>query len=113
MTMTEKLAIFRDTGIGSRLLKAAERFVRDDYIFAADEGSDHEPTQFERMMMEDMVNGLFADPEFDDLLQEAARGMKAGGADPEGVDLPRTEHASGCPSGDFGPCDCPQENASE
>lgn len=44
--MTEKLAIFRDTGIGSRLLKAAERYVREDYVFGADEGDDHEPTQF-------------------------------------------------------------------
>ena len=36
-----------------------------------------------------MVNGLFADDEFAALLQEAARGMKAGGMDPEGIDLPR------------------------
>jgi hypothetical protein len=93
--MTERLAIYRDTGIGSRLLKAAERYVREDYVFAADEGSDHEPTQFERMMMEDMVNGMFGDPGFDEILQEAARGMKAGGMDPEGIDLPRTPQESG------------------
>lgn len=87
--MSEALAIFRDTGLGSRLLRAAERYVRDDYVFGADGGDDHEPTKFERMMMEDMVNGLFADEEFAALLQEAARGMKAGGMDPEGVDHPR------------------------
>lgn len=43
------------------------------------------------MMMEDMVNGLFADDEFAALLQEAALGMKAGGMDPEGIDLPRAD----------------------
>lgn len=93
--MDDRLAIFRDTGIGSKLLKAAERYVRDDYVFGSDEGFDHDPSKFERMMMEDMVNGLFADDEFAALLQEAARGMKAGGMDPEGVDLPPSPQETG------------------
>lgn len=89
--MTDKLAIFRDTGIGTRLSAAADRFAAE-YVFSPDEGADHDPTDFERMLLLDMLAGLFADEEFSGILQEAARGMKAAGLDPEGVDLPRAAH---------------------
>lgn len=83
--MTDKLAIFRDTGIGTRLSRAAQKYA-DDYVFSPNDGSDHEPTGFEKVLIDDMLAGLFADETFSGILQEAARGMKAGGADPEGQD---------------------------
>lgn len=89
-----RLAIFRDTGFASRLLKAAEDYA-DQYVFDAEEmSSEHEPTEFERMLLKDMLNGLFADEVFADILQEAARGMKLAGMDPEGIDLKRPVHSN-------------------
>ncbi len=67
------LPIFAEGGIGSRLLRAAESYAKDEYIFSPDEGSDHEPTEFEHMLFEDMLNGLFAHEPFAAILQEAAR----------------------------------------
>lgn len=69
------LPIFADGGLGSRLLHAAETYARDEYVFSPDEGSDHEPTEFERMLFEDMINGLFAHEPFAAILQEAARSI--------------------------------------
>lgn len=82
------LAIFRDTGFGTRLSMTAEAYL-ENYVFSPDEGSDHELNDWERMLFQDFLAGLFADRDFSDLLQEAARGMKAGGMDPEGHDLAR------------------------
>lgn len=86
--MTDGLAIFRDTGWGTRLSTAAEAYL-EDYVFSPDEGSDHELNDWERMLMQDFLAGLFSQDDFSALLQEAARGMKAGGMDPEGRDLSR------------------------
>lgn len=86
MSDIDKLAIFRDTGIGTRLSMAAEKYL-EDYVFSPDQGGDHDLTEWERMLFQDFLAGLFADEDFSDLLQEAARGMKAGGLDPEGHDL--------------------------
>ncbi len=83
--MSDKLAIFRNTGLGTRLLRALENYAKE-YVFSPDAGSDYEPSEYERMLFEDMLNGAFADPSVDSILQEAARGMKAGGMDPEGED---------------------------
>lgn len=84
--MSESLAIYRDTGFGTRLSMAAEAYL-ESYVFSPDEGSDHELNAWERMLFQDFLAGLFAHEDFADILQEAARGMKAGGMDPEGRDL--------------------------
>ena len=86
MSDDERLAIFRDTGFGTRLSMAAAKYL-ESYVFSPDEGSDHDLTEWERMLFEDFLAGLFAAEDFSDLLQEAARGMKVGGMDPEGHDL--------------------------
>jgi len=83
--MSDKLAIFRPDGLGSRLYNALAQYA-SVYVFSPDEGSDHEPSEFEKMLFSDMLAGAFAEPEVSDILQEAARGMKAGGMDPEGPD---------------------------
>lgn len=84
--MSDGLAIFRDTGFGSCLSRAAAAHIAD-YVFSPDEGSDHELTEWESMLVEDFLASLFSSEDFSSLLQEAARGMKAGGMDPEGHDL--------------------------
>jgi hypothetical protein len=82
------LAIWKTHGIGARLSDAANAYL-DEYVYSAhDHASDHEPTEFERDMMEDMLAGMFSDDRVHAILQEAARGMKAGGMDPEGPDDP-------------------------
>ena len=86
--MTDRLAIFRDTGWGTRLSTAASAHI-EDYVFSPDEGSDHELNEWEKMLVQDFLASLFSQDSFSDLLQEAARGMKAGGMDPEGHDLSR------------------------
>lgn len=83
---SEFLAIWRERGFGKRLSDACAAYLAD-YVYSPDDNyADHEPTEFERMMMEDMLAGMFANKDVDAILQEAARGMKAGGMDPEGPD---------------------------
>ncbi len=80
------LAIFREHGLGARLHRAASAYA-DDYVY--DDGqsaADYVPTEKERALLHDMLAGLFSDDGFSSILQEAARGMKAGGMDPEGPD---------------------------
>ena len=78
------LAIFRDHGLGKRLSDAATAYA-DEYVYDDGESaSDYVPTERERVLLHDMLAGLFADEKFSSILQEAARGMKAGGMDPEG-----------------------------
>lgn len=80
------LAIFRNKGFGTKLHEAATKYLAD-YVYSDDpDGScaDHELTEFERAMIDDFLHGLFADDDFSGLLQEAAKGMKAAGIDPEG-----------------------------
>ena len=80
------LAIWRPRGIAGRLSDAANAYL-DEYVYSnGDNASDHEPTEFERHMMEDMLAGMLSDERVSSILQEAARGMKAGGMDPEGPD---------------------------
>jgi hypothetical protein len=84
--MSDLLAIWRNQGLGARLSRAADSYL-SDYVYSPDDSfADHEPTEFERLMMQDMLAGMFADISVSSILQEAARGMKAGGADPEGPD---------------------------
>lgn len=86
--MTERLAIFRPNGLGTKLSEAAEKYLAD-YVYSDDPDgpyADHDLTPFERAMIEDFIAGLFGDTAFCDILQAAARGMKAGGLDPEGAD---------------------------
>ena len=95
MAPHETLAIFRDTGFGTKLSHAATKYLAD-WVYSDDPDgpyADHELTAFERAMIEDFLAGLFADDKFSGLLQEAARGMKAAGLDPEGVDLPSGDRA--------------------
>lgn len=70
----ELLPIFLDGGVGDRLMKATEAYL-SDYVFSPDEGSDHDLTEFEQMLMEDFIGGLFADEAICSILQECARGL--------------------------------------
>jgi len=80
------LAIFRPRGVGSRLYDAAAQYLAE-YVYDADNNvADHELTDFERVMVEDFLGGLFSDEAFSAVLQEMAAGMKAAGLDPEGPD---------------------------
>jgi len=72
----ELLAIWKDGGLGSRIYKAIHAYL-DDYVLSPDEGSDHEPTEFERMLLEDFFNGAISDEAVNAILQEAARAMQA------------------------------------
>lgn len=78
------LRIYNDGGLASRLMLAADKYI-EEYVYDDGESSaDHVPTDFERTLLHDMLAGLFSDEEFSAILQEAARGMKAAGLDPEG-----------------------------
>jgi hypothetical protein len=65
------LPIYAEGGIGARLLDAMEAY-RKEYVFSPDEGSDHEPTEWEQTLLEDFLNGAFNE-EVSAILQEAAR----------------------------------------
>ncbi len=81
---TELLPIWKDNGLGNRIYKALHAYL-DDYVFSPDEGPDHEPTEFERMLLEDFFNGAISDEAVNAILQEAARAIEAS-AGPENVD---------------------------
>lgn len=59
----EPVPPFAENGYGSRLLREAVAYL-NEYVFDYDSGADHEPTEFERFMMEDMLNGLFSHEPF-------------------------------------------------
>ncbi|MFG1331229.1 hypothetical protein V5F41_08230 [Xanthobacter autotrophicus] len=71
---TDLLPIFADGGIGARLSSAMEAY-RADYVFGLEDGPDHEPSEFERAMLEDFLNGAISDAAVNDILQEAARAL--------------------------------------
>lgn len=50
----------------------------NDYRFEFGDGGSYVPTERDKAMLEDAIEGYLAD----------------------------AEHEDGCPSGDFGPCDC-------
>lgn len=53
-------APFLDGGLGDLMLRAGEAYLAD-YVMGQDEGPDHEPTEFERWLLEDFLNGLMND----------------------------------------------------
>ncbi|MFC3163105.1 hypothetical protein [Ciceribacter thiooxidans] len=63
--------IYADGGIGKRLMDAMERSL-EDYVYSPDEADDHEPTEWERTLMQDFLYGAFNE-EVSAILQEAAR----------------------------------------
>lgn len=65
------LPIYAEGGIGARLMEAMEAY-RKDYVFSPDDGWDHDPTEFEKLMLEDFLNGAFNE-QVTAILQEAAR----------------------------------------
>ncbi|HEY5797684.1 MAG TPA: hypothetical protein VIU82_21990 [Bosea sp. (in: a-proteobacteria)] len=69
-----ELPIWKEGWIASRL-SAAMHASLAEYVFSSEEGCDHEPTEFERMIMEDMLNGALSEQSVTDLLQEAAFAM--------------------------------------
>ena len=71
----ELLPIWKDNGLGDRIYKAMHAYL-DDYVFSPDEGWDHEPTEFERVLLEDFFNGAIGDEAVNAILQEAARAMQ-------------------------------------
>jgi hypothetical protein len=58
--------LFADTGVGG-MLSAAAKAYREDYVFST-EGPDHEPTEFEAVLLEDFEAGLFSDERINALL---------------------------------------------
>ncbi len=81
-TKEQLLPIYADGGIGARILAAMEAH-RKEYVYSPEHGSDHEPTDFEQVLLEDFLNGAFTD-EVSAILQEAARA-----AAPQPADLVR------------------------
>ena len=67
----ELLPIYADGEIGARILAAMEAY-RREYVYSPEYGSDHEPTDFEQVLLEDFLNGAFTG-EVSAILQEAAR----------------------------------------
>jgi len=61
-------------------MTSVHKYVQD-YRFEFDGGGSYAPTERERAMLEDAIEGYLAS---------------------------KQAHIPGCPSGDFGPCDCPQ-----
>ena len=55
-------APFLPGGVGDQMLGAAYAYL-DEYVLST-EGDDHEPTDFERVLLEDFVNGLISDERF-------------------------------------------------
>lgn len=70
----ERLPIFGGDGIGTRLSSAMEAYLAD-YVFGLEDGPDHDPSDFERAMLEDFLNGALSDAAVNDILQEAARAL--------------------------------------
>jgi hypothetical protein len=54
------LAPFADGGLGALMLREGYAYLAD-YVLGTDEGPDHDPTEFERWMLEDFLNGLMGD----------------------------------------------------
>jgi len=64
-----KRPIFLPGWFGSELLRAAEAYLAE-YVFDDGESSfDYEPTEFERMLLQDAINGIFGDDKFSSILQ--------------------------------------------
>lgn len=82
-----QLPIWLEGGIASRLSAAMHAYLKD-YVYSPDEGADHEPTDFERWIMEDMLNGALSDQAVNAILQDAAFAMLASAPAPAsgGVD---------------------------
>lgn len=70
----ELLPIFAVDGLGARLSGAMEDYLKH-YVFGLDDGSDHMPTEFERLMLEDFLAGAISDEAVNDILQQAARAI--------------------------------------
>lgn len=79
---TKLLPIYADGGIGARILAAMESY-RKEYLYSPEDGPDHEPTEFEQVLLEDFLNGAFTG-EVSAILQEAARVA----APPQPADVP-------------------------
>jgi hypothetical protein len=69
-----ELPIWKEGWIAERLSAAMHAYLAE-YVWSPDEGCDHEPTEFERMIMEDMLNGALSAKAVGNLLQDAAFAM--------------------------------------
>lgn len=56
------VAAFADDGAGDQMTKAAYSYL-EDYVYSGDD-ADHEPTEWERALLEDFFNGLLRDEAF-------------------------------------------------
>ena len=68
------LPIWREGWIAERLSTELHGFLTG-YVFSPDEGGDHEPTESERIIMEDMLNGALSSEPVTAILQDAARAL--------------------------------------
>lgn len=68
------LPIWQKGWIAVRLSAAMHAYLAE-YVFSPDEGCDHEPTEFERMILDDMLNGALSSQAVNDILQEAAAAL--------------------------------------
>ncbi len=79
--MRGTLPIWKEGWIAYRLSAAMHAYLKE-YVYSPDEGWDHEPTEFERGIMEDMLNGALSDETVTALLQNAAAAMLAASPSP-------------------------------
>lgn len=54
---------FAEGGVGSLLCAAAHAY-REEYVLSLEDGPDHEPTEFEHILLEDFFSGLISDERF-------------------------------------------------
>lgn len=88
-----ELPIWKEGWIAERLSAAMHAYLAE-YVWSPDEGCDHEPTEFERMIMEDMLNGALSAKPVENLLQDAAFAMVAAHPAPAAVESAQVEDLS-------------------
>lgn len=60
LTADKRARPFADGGIGDLMSKRGDAYLQD-YVLSTDEGSDYEPNEFERILLEDFMAGLLMD----------------------------------------------------
>lgn len=51
---------FAETGVGALMFKGGHAYL-EEYVFSLEDGPDHEPSDFERAMLEDFMAGILDD----------------------------------------------------
>jgi hypothetical protein len=77
---TDGVPPFADGGYGSGLIGEAMAYLKE-YVFDPGDDADHEPTEFERAMLEDFVHGLISHEPFFGIIRAKADALAQAKAD--------------------------------